>query len=277
MLGERRKFGIDAFWLKILACLTMLVDHSFCLIPDLSTFGTQILYNILRTVGRLAFPIFAFQVSEGFRHTSNPRKYALKLFAFGIISQPVFMAYFGTQSPNTLFTLLLGLTAGYALSSDRLVLHPNNGENERFARKSVSSRILNVLFAVGTVWLAECFDTDYGAWGAMLVLVFIVLRDRKRLMLAFAGIMVLLYDPNVLLSIMGTAVSAAAALFGRSEPNLGELLNAFFDAARIAAKLAALCLIAAYNGRQGRKTGIFPYIFYPAHLLLLYFIKLLAI
>lgn len=65
--------------LKIIAMLTMLIDHIGVLIfPNL---------RILRTIGRIAFPIFAYMIAKGYRHTSNRKKYQIRLLIFGLISQ----------------------------------------------------------------------------------------------------------------------------------------------------------------------------------------------
>ena len=97
---------IDSDLLKILAMIFMLLDHLW---------GTVVSGNQWMTfVGRLAFPIFAFLVAEGFVHTSDFKKYAKRLFLFGIISEIPFNLML-TASPffpfhqNVMFTLLLGL------------------------------------------------------------------------------------------------------------------------------------------------------------------------
>ena len=70
---------MSAFVLKIIALISMLCDHSSYLI-----YGK---FSFLNYIGRLAFPIFAFQISEGYIHTKNLKRYFLRLFLFAIISQ----------------------------------------------------------------------------------------------------------------------------------------------------------------------------------------------
>ena len=65
--------------LKILACITMLIDHiGYFIFPQIT---------ILRLIGRLTFPIFAFLISEGAKYTKNKVRYLLTVGALGIVWQ----------------------------------------------------------------------------------------------------------------------------------------------------------------------------------------------
>ena len=77
---------MSAFVLKIIAIITMFIDH----IGYIFSNGKISYFNY---IGRLAFPIFAFQISEGYLHTKNLKKYFLRLFLFALISQIPFMLY----------------------------------------------------------------------------------------------------------------------------------------------------------------------------------------
>ena len=76
---------MSAFGLKIIAIITMIIDHL-----GYAIFGEFSFFNY---IGRIAFPIFAFQISEGYIHTKNLKKYFLRLFLFAIISQIPFMLF----------------------------------------------------------------------------------------------------------------------------------------------------------------------------------------
>jgi len=119
---QRHWLILDNSWLKILALLTMTIDHtaSFllshipaCVVPVI-TIGSHPLsiYYALRLIGRLAFPIFAFLLVEGFRHTHNRLRYGLSLLLFALISElPWNLVHSGTllyPVQNIFFTLLLG-------------------------------------------------------------------------------------------------------------------------------------------------------------------------
>ena len=76
-----KKF-LSNFDLKILAIITMTIDHIGAIVyPNI---------DIFRIIGRVSFPIFAFLLVEGFKHTSNKLKYFLRLILFAIITQPIY-------------------------------------------------------------------------------------------------------------------------------------------------------------------------------------------
>lgn len=105
---------LDSNMLRALACLLMLCDHMWATIVPGNEWMTW--------VGRLAFPIFAFQIAEGFLHTSNFRKYAVRLLIFGLVSEVPFDLVYGSTMlypfhQNVMFTLLLGLLAVKALDN----------------------------------------------------------------------------------------------------------------------------------------------------------------
>ena len=99
---------MTSFVLKIIALITMFIDHL-----GYAIYGK---FSYLNYIGRIAFPIFAFQISEGFVHTKNIKKYFIRLLVFAIISQLPFMLFLSTFSKNIyelniFFTLSFGLLA----------------------------------------------------------------------------------------------------------------------------------------------------------------------
>lgn len=95
--------GFSAAALKYLACALMLIDHiGALLLPQ---------YFWLRYLGRLAFPIFAFMLVNGYRYTSSPGKYLLRLSLFALGFQWFFAKIFATNMLSIFATLALGLAA----------------------------------------------------------------------------------------------------------------------------------------------------------------------
>ena len=83
---------MSSFILKLIAIFSMTCDHISYLI-----FGR---FSFLNYIGRFAFPIFAYQITEGYIHTSNLKKYFLRLLVFALISQIPFMLFLSIVSPR---------------------------------------------------------------------------------------------------------------------------------------------------------------------------------
>lgn len=135
--------------LKLIACLTMLLDHSAAvLVRDYE------LYILLRNVGRIAFPIYCWLLVEGSHHTRSPLKYALRLFAGAVLAElPFDCSLFGGPTwahQSVMVTLLLGFGALFAM--------------EKCGNLMLKMLIL-VIFGV----LADVFCTDYGGYGVLLI------------------------------------------------------------------------------------------------------------
>ena len=138
-------FSFSANHLKLLACVFMLIDHiGALLLPQ---------YQILRWIGRLAFPIFAYMTANGYRHSSNIRRYLLRLGLFAIFYQPIFRICMGGHS-NIFATLLFGLAAIYLY--------------EEILKRS-SHQILALLPALVLVVLAQIVHLDFGAYGVTMI------------------------------------------------------------------------------------------------------------
>ena len=142
---------IDRSVLKWLAVLTMVIDHvGAILFPD------QIW---MRVIGRVAFPIYAYCLAEGFRYTSDYRRYLGRLALFAILSEiPFDLAFYGVPfsfaHQNVFFTLTLGLILLWVLERCREQLLLCAGA-----------------FAV-LCFLAQALHMDYGAGGLLMVFAF---------------------------------------------------------------------------------------------------------
>lgn len=179
---ETKKFNIEKFKilsgsaLKIIAVISMLIDHigvaltyeEFANVSFISMFGKDIsIYFILRSVGRLAFPVFCFLISEGFYHTKNRFKYGRNLLLFALISEIPFdlftsrnFFYIGGQ--NVYFTLFVGFLALYIIDS-----------NFKFIYKA--------LFFAFVIGIFPLLKTDYGLKGVLLIVLFYYLRENNLL------------------------------------------------------------------------------------------------
>lgn len=154
--AEPRRFGINGFTLKWIAMLTMIIDHTgMVLFPQ---------YMILRIIGRMAFPIYCFLLVEGAVHTSDKKRYLVRLLIFALISEIPFDLIctgkiWSLSGQNVFFTLVIGLTAIYLLQS-RL-------------KKGYSYVLIVVLLL-----LAEYTNMDYGGAGIIFILIFYMFREQ---------------------------------------------------------------------------------------------------
>ena len=171
---DRWKF-LSGSWLKILAVVTMLIDHLAYFLwydnPEFQTVffslrGREVtIWALLRMIGRLAFPLFAFLLVEGFQHTHDRKKYGLNLFIFALISEiPWNLVHSGTlfyPRQNVMFTLLLGYLGLCALE---------------YFREDKLRMTLSVLglFVVGFFARA-----DYGYLGYAFILLLYALRGNE--------------------------------------------------------------------------------------------------
>ena len=82
---------LSSFWLKVIALLTMTIDHVGFMMQGLDI---QPIGDIFRVIGRIALPLFCFMIAEGALHTKNFKKYALRL---GIMASAVSLIIIGSE------------------------------------------------------------------------------------------------------------------------------------------------------------------------------------
>lgn len=247
-----KRFGLSSSALKMIAVVTMLVDHlaAVLLVKMVIINGTWelieyngsrllnllssenmsmiSLYQTMRNIGRIAFPIYCFMLVEGFMKTKNIRKYLGRIFLAALVSEiPFDLAFTGKffywDYQNVMFTLFWGLAAMYIC----------NGIGQKTDNRLLrwSGMIVTWLFAMCA---AELMLTDYGAKGVFCIGVLYLLR--------YAGWK----------QIVGGALAFCW---------------------EIPAPISFL-FIALYNGKKGASLKGFFYAFYPVHLLVLYLISL---
>ena len=250
--------------LKIIAVLSMVVDH-LCkivlqwLLPNywwamvdngqMSWERFQEIDNFIRfdlqSIGTIAFPLFCFLLAEGFQHTRSKKRYIGLMLAFALISEiPFDIGFFGAYSrmEGTFPFYLKYQNVFYTLFLGLLTLVCL----EIFSCKSdlpvdrIKSAVLQVLSIALFSGIAEEIRCDYGMQGILFISAFYVCRNHRIYQ-------VLLF----LLAYMGST---------GNQPPLCTLL--------------ACLLILLYNGKRGNlKLKYFFYVFYPAHILVLYLIQ----
>lgn len=235
LLAEIRVYldqPMTSFQIKLLAILLMTIDHiGLMFFPEI---------GVLRFIGRLAFPLFAWQLALGATHSDRPRKYLIRLAIFGLISQPIFHLFLSLAgadpwSLNIFFTLALGLGTIMFI----------RWFNELW---------LQSIAVIVSITLATVLPFDYGALGIISILLFYLTLSSWKLMLIGQAAAFGLIGIITWLRISVSSLTPVAL----SQP---------------IAPLSVL-IIALYNGQQGRKATYLFYAFYPLHLLVLSLIAL---
>lgn len=163
---------MNSFYLKLIAIITMLIDHTAAVLVPSDTLP----YLIMRCIGRISFPIFVFLLVEGFYHTKNVRKYMLRMAAFALISEiPFDMAFYGKilefKHQNVFFTLFLGLLCMYLMSEAEKRLHDH----------IVITNLINASITLIIGFIAYFMKTDYDYRGIILIVAFYLFRKSKLL------------------------------------------------------------------------------------------------
>ncbi len=221
---------MNSFVLKIIACVCMFCDHFSNAIFESTTF--------LNCIGRFSFPIFCFQIVQGYIHTHNIKKYITRLSLFAIISQIPFMLFYyvvlDSFAVNVIFTLLFGLIA--ILIYDKY------------------STSVGICSFLGLAIIAEICRFDYGFFGVFIVFMLYLLRNKKISMIFMFVIAVIC---KFYMSIIKYNIPISYLFLG----NKYSLLMYF--------TCFSIIPILFYNGKKGKDAKYLFYIFYPAHLLAL--------
>ncbi len=237
---------ISSDLLKILAVIFMLSDHVWATVMTLPDYLTYI--------GRVAFPIFAFLIVEGFVHTKNVRKYMLRLLAFAFVSEIPFNLFYSSRlfnpfHQNVIFTLLFGLCAISLIA--RMKKH-----------RTFKNIFLSSLLLLGVALLSFITFPDYGFYGMLMVVLFYVLRDFPFAFLAQLCAMVLI---NIVL------FEGQVFMFEVFSHHVEIPIQGF--------AVLSLIPIWFYSGKKTNKSKVLQYgfyAFYPLHMLALYFIRYFA-
>lgn len=217
--------------LKIIALVTMTIDHvGMYLLPQ---------FVILRIIGRLSMPIFAYMIAEGCRYTKNKRYYILLTLGVGLICQVVYWIAMQSLYQCILITFSLSILLIYSI--DYAVTH-----------KTVLSYLTLIIVSIAIFFVCHIlpillpgtdFSVSYGIYGVLLPIFAFLGKDKLQSLVLFAiGLVLMNYD-------------------------LGNIQ--WYS-------LITLILLALYNGSRGKyKLKYLFYIYYPTHLAALYGIGLL--
>ena len=240
-MEKERKFGITSATLHIIAMVFMLCDHLWArVIP-----GNE----WLTCIGRLAFPIFAFMIAEGYSHTSNVWIYLKRLLIMAVISEIPFNLMYSSSivypfHQNVMWTLALGLLLIHFIETVR-------------KKGKIWLTAVTILFSCIAGWLVGYIAmVDYYGAGVLMVIVFYLFHHRK--WWCIIGQVVCLWYINV--EMLG-GLYYPVEIFGHS-----------FELVQQSLAMLSLVFIWLYNGKKGcdkKWFGSFCYAFYPLHMLVI--------
>ena len=272
---------LDAGKLKYFACIIMLIDHVACVFLETAhtEYGQSFMYSLprgelidslLRAVGRQAFPIFCFFLVEGFLKTRSRPKYFMRLLLFAVLSQYPFQKSIFPRAMyfhgSVMCTLAIGMLTIWVIEAMRhafLAKDTFDTEGEKSQNGfgnppgsagdgdplSMITKDASGIFYAGLFLLVSCstvygfsrlaalLRTDYSYGGVIMIVLMYILRKYRIPCLFISWAWLSWYNKLELYS-----------------------APAFF-------------MLACYNGQRGRQHKYFFYIFYPAHLLVLFLLR----
>ena len=248
---------MSAFALRLIACLAMLADNiGYC-------YGIE----ILRIIGRMAFPLFVYLIYNGYRHSSHRWKYALRLGLFALISQVPFSLFCANkvliENGNVFVTLLVCLLVVWGTD---------------FAWKHKLICILSPIPAlVGFgLYYFGILHSDYGPKGVLMIMVFYMFSGKQhwKRIATTVGVLISVFYARLLAVGFWCLYALQGKAYTMPAITRWEILQAF--------SLLALPLIFLYNGKKGgfknkkraKKIQYAFYLFYPVHMLVLWLLRI---
>lgn len=230
MTTEMKK-GLSGNFLKILALVAMTCDHV----------GSQLLpqFPVLRIIGRLSFPIFAYMIAEGCTYTKDRKRYLLTMAGLGLLCQIVYLITAKSLYMCVLVTFSMSIVLCYLVEGIKW-----RTDMRDWLFLFLGFDVVWFLCEVLPGWLPQTdFRIDYGIWGVLLpVFVYYGSTKKEKLLLFTVGLVIL------------ALAQGDIQWFG----------------------LAAVPLMALYSGHRGkRKLKRLFYIYYPLHLVVIYLISII--
>lgn len=223
---------LDGTMLKLIAMVSMVFDH----VGDMFFPDT----DWMRMVGRIAMPIFAFCITEGYIHTRNKNKYLMRMGVFALISEVPFDLAFdgkvGLSHQNIMLSFFLAILALMLFDLIR------GSKDEIKGRHSVWRTLLGVLAVIAMAVLAFIVKADYTMFAVASVFLFYAFKDTNPFVRPIPGVAFL-------------ALTRTVGYYCTTGLSIIPLL--------------------LYNGKKGKGLKWLFYIFYPGHLLLLYVLKMI--
>lgn len=244
---------MSSFYLKIIAIIAMTIDHveniigQWRLFPNMPSSLSYTIINIMDGIGRIAFPLFAFMITEGVQKTRSMPRYIGRLALFALISEPFFYFSHWRNSPTIggFFQGILDLNWGnvfFTLTLSAIAIYVY----QLLERKQLKRAWL-LFIPIGAVitFTGGYLGCDYGVVGILLIIFLFFAKTRKQKCLVIVLWSICVYG------------------FGQAyNPIRFVLVDCIFAALSSA-------FVWCYNGKRGKQLKWTFYIYYPVHLLVL--------
>lgn len=231
--------------LKIIACLTMFLSH-LAQSDLLYKLGYAKFADFSMLIGRVAMPIFCFMLVQGAILTRDRKSYLIRLFIFALVSEIPFDLVFSGQilgienqfdKQNVIITLFLGAS---------LIIF------WQYLNEKLENKIIKIGFMIISYWvivdIAIRLRVDYHFLGIRAIALLYLARNNKYL----------------------TALAIFLGFYFEARVRGYELFIPYIV-------YLSIPLILLYNGKRGKYSKYGFYLFYPGHLLLIYFLKLVLL
>ena len=224
---------MSVFVIKCIAAIFMVVDHIKYAFPALNN-------NFTLYFGRISFPLFAFGIVQGYKHTKDLKRYVKRLILLGLFSQIPFSLFtslptLDVVSLNINFTFVLGILAIIAYDKSK-------------------NKLKGLVYALLIGLLGNITLVDYGFYGVILIFSLYIFNESKLKTLLTSGLVITL-----------------KYLYRILKYNNG-IFSEYYIMNWICSMLPLFILL-LYNGKRGKNFKWFFYVFYPLHLLILYVIS----
>ena len=235
---------MSSFTLKIIAIVSMFIDH----LKD----GILKEYSVLNVIGRIAFPLFAFQAAIGYEKTKNVYKYMQRMLIFAIISEIPFYLFSknftgGTLKVDVIFTLLFGIFAMYIwdYKLKNKEEKENNSSKIELVLDSIFTWTIKIMLLIVLFFIADIGKFDYGGLGVLFVLIIhLFFKDGRKIIFAILYLAYCIYEFKEPFIIYHNMKAIPYIVF----------------------MYVPIILMLLYNGKKGPSMKYFFYFFYPIHL-----------
>lgn len=267
MMGTPRKkkieIGVTSAFLHVIAMLFMLSDHMWATVTPGHPWMT--------CVGRIAYPIFAFMIVEGYFHTHSLMKYMGRMLVFALITEIPFDLMYGNAviypfHQNVMWTFLISLCGIWIMETVKAKTKEMAKKRAEQNGEAKLKKYLWIIIPVDIVVVLSGFIigllsmVDYYGMGVVTVFLFYFFRGRK--WWCYLGQVLVMYYLNV--EVLG-GLCYIVTIFGHK-----------FEVVQQGFALLALIPIWLYRGKQGYHSKWFQYLcyaFYPGHIIVLVLIQ----